>query len=152
MKFNPDYSNKESLLSLYQKPLLELVFEAATIHRKYHNPREVQMSSLLSIKTGGCPEDCGYCPQAARYHTDVDAEGIMKVEDVLEQAKNAKWARDLELEQRQEREELLQQREQQAKLEAEQLTRQLREEMEQKMKENIDKLMQEQLRQSKKQE
>ena len=48
------------------------------------------MSSLLSIKTGGCPEDCGYCPQAARYHTDVDAEGIMKVEDVLEQAKNAK--------------------------------------------------------------
>tara|TARA_B100001287_G_scaffold276630_1_gene288339 strand:+ start:1435 stop:2547 length:1113 start_codon:yes stop_codon:yes gene_type:complete len=90
MKFNPEYSTKETLLALYQKPLLELVFEAATIHRKYHNPREVQMSSLLSIKTGGCPEDCGYCPQAARYHTDVNAEGIMKVEDVLEQAKNAK--------------------------------------------------------------
>lgn len=90
MKFNPEYSSKETLLALYQKPLLELVFEAATIHRKYHNPREVQMSSLLSIKTGGCPEDCGYCPQAARYHTDVDAEGIMKVDDVLEQAKNAK--------------------------------------------------------------
>ena len=90
MKFNPEYSTKENLLVLYQKPLLELVFEAATIHRKYHNPREVQMSSLLSIKTGGCPEDCGYCPQAARYHTDVDAEGIMKVDDVLEQAKNAK--------------------------------------------------------------
>ena len=90
MKFNPKYSSKETLLALYQKPLLELVFEAATIHRKHHNPREVQMSSLLSIKTGGCPEDCGYCPQAARYHTDVDAEGIMKVDDVLEQAKNAK--------------------------------------------------------------
>ena len=90
MKFNPEYSSKETLLALYQKPLLELVFEAATIHRKHHNPREVQMSSLLSIKTGGCPEDCGYCPQAARYHTDVDAEGIMKVDDVLEQAKNAK--------------------------------------------------------------
>jgi biotin synthase len=90
MKFNPEYSTKETLLALYQKPLLELVFEAATIHREHHNPREVQMSSLLSIKTGGCPEDCGYCPQAARYHTDVDAEGIMKVDDVLEQAKNAK--------------------------------------------------------------
>jgi biotin synthase len=90
MKCNPEYSTKEALLGLYQKPLLELVFEAATIHRKFHNPREVQMSSLLSIKTGGCPEDCGYCPQAARYHTDVSAEGIMKVEDVLDQAKNAK--------------------------------------------------------------
>jgi biotin synthase len=90
MKCNPEYSSKETLLALYKKPLLELVFEAATIHRKYHNSREVQMSSLLSIKTGGCPEDCGYCPQAARYHTDVDAEGIMKVDEVLEQAKNAK--------------------------------------------------------------
>ncbi|MDA9161518.1 biotin synthase BioB [Crocinitomicaceae bacterium] len=90
MKFNPEYSTKESLLELYQKPLLELVFEAATIHRKYHNPREVQMSSLLSIKTGGCPEDCGYCPQAARYHTDIDTHKIMDVEEVLEQAKNAK--------------------------------------------------------------
>ena len=90
MKFNPDYSTKESLLKLYQKPLLELVFEAASIHRKFHNPREVQMSSLLSIKTGGCPEDCGYCPQAARYHTDIDTHKIMDVEQVLEQAKNAK--------------------------------------------------------------
>lgn len=90
MKFNPDYSTRESLLKLYQKPLLELVFEAATIHRKFHNPREVQMSSLLSIKTGGCPEDCGYCPQAARYHTDIDTHKIMDVDQVLEQAKNAK--------------------------------------------------------------
>ena len=90
MKFNPDYSTRESLLKLYQKPLLELVFEAASIHRKFHNPREVQMSSLLSIKTGGCPEDCGYCPQAARYHTDIDTHKIMDVEQVLEQAKNAK--------------------------------------------------------------
>ncbi len=90
MKFNPEYSSKESLLELYQKPLLELVFEAATIHRKYHNPREIQMSSLLSIKTGGCPEDCGYCPQAARYHTDINTHKIMDVDEVLEQAKNAK--------------------------------------------------------------
>ena len=90
MKVNPNYNTKESLLELYNKPLLELVFEAATIHRQFHNPREVQMSSLLSIKTGGCSEDCGYCPQAARYHTDVEAHKLMTVESVIEQAKNAK--------------------------------------------------------------
>lgn len=90
MKVNSTYSTKEELLALYNKPLLELVFEAATVHRQFHNPREVQMSSLLSIKTGGCPEDCGYCPQAARYHTDVDAHKLMSVESVIEQAKNAK--------------------------------------------------------------
>lgn len=90
MKVNPSYNSQESLLALYNKPLLELVFEAATIHREFHNPREVQMSSLLSIKTGGCPEDCGYCPQAARYHTDVEAHKLMSVDSVIEQAKNAK--------------------------------------------------------------
>lgn len=90
MNKNPNYTTKEALLELYNKPLLELVFEAATIHRLHHDPREVQMSSLLSIKTGGCPEDCGYCPQAARYHTDVEAHKLMTVESVIEQAKNAK--------------------------------------------------------------
>lgn len=90
MKVNPAYRTKEALLELYNKPLLELVFEAATIHRQFHNPREVQMSSLLSIKTGGCPEDCGYCPQAARYHTDVEAHKLMTVASVIEQAQNAK--------------------------------------------------------------
>lgn len=90
MKVNPAYSTKEQLLNLYNKPLLELVFEAATIHRQFHNPREVQMSSLLSIKTGGCAEDCGYCPQAARYNTNVDAQKLMSVESVVEQAINAK--------------------------------------------------------------
>jgi biotin synthase len=90
MKINPDYNSQEKLLELYNKPLLELIFEAATVHRQYHNPREVQMSSLLSIKTGGCPEDCGYCPQAARYQTDVEAHKLMSVDTVLEQAKNAK--------------------------------------------------------------
>lgn len=90
MKVNPKYTTKEQLLELYNKPLLELVFEAATIHRQYHNPREVQMSSLLSIKTGGCSEDCGYCPQAARYHTTVEPHKMMTVESVVEQAKNAK--------------------------------------------------------------
>ena len=84
------YTTKEALLELYNKPLLELVFEAATVHRQHHNPREVQMSSLLSIKTGGCSEDCGYCPQAARYTTDVEAHKLMSVDSVIEQAKNAK--------------------------------------------------------------
>ncbi|MGB0915603.1 MAG: biotin synthase BioB [Crocinitomicaceae bacterium] len=90
MKITQDYTTKEALLELYNKPLLELVFEAATVHRLHHDPREVQMSSLLSIKTGGCAEDCGYCPQAARYHTDVEAQKLMSVESVIEQAKNAK--------------------------------------------------------------
>lgn len=90
MKINPDYSTKEELLELYNEPLLELVFKAATIHREFHDPREVQMSSLISIKTGGCPEDCGYCPQAARYHTDVDVHKLMSVNEVVEQAENAK--------------------------------------------------------------
>ena len=90
MKVNPQYNTKKTLLELYNKPLLELVFEAATIHRQHHNPREVQMSSLLSIKTGGCSEDCSYCPQAARYNTGVNAEKLMTVETVIEQATNAK--------------------------------------------------------------
>ena len=90
MKVTQDYTTKEALLELYNKPLLELVFEAATVHRLHHDPLEVQMSSLLSIKTGGCAEDCGYCPQAARYHTDVEAQKLMSVDSVIEQAKNAK--------------------------------------------------------------
>lgn len=90
MKINPTYNTQEKLLNLYNQPLLELVFQAATIHRQFHNPREVQMSSLLSIKTGGCPEDCGYCPQAARYHTDIETHKLMSVESVVEQAQNAK--------------------------------------------------------------
>jgi biotin synthase len=81
---------KEEILAIFNKPLLELVYEAATMHRKYHDPRSVQVSSLISIKTGGCSEDCGYCPQSARYHTDVEAQKMMSVEDVMAQAKNAK--------------------------------------------------------------
>ena len=69
--------------------MLELVFEAAQIHREFHNPQEVQLSTLISIKTGGCPEDCGYCPQAARYHTGLDAHKLMSVETVVEQARQA---------------------------------------------------------------
>ncbi|MDA8895805.1 biotin synthase BioB [Bacteroidia bacterium] len=75
---------------IYQMPLLDLVYKAATVHREYHDPSKVQISSLLSIKTGGCKEDCSYCPQAARYHTDVDVHKTMDVEDVLVKAEAAK--------------------------------------------------------------
>ena len=81
---------KEEVLKLYNKPLLQLVFEAAQVHRENHDPREVQVSTLLSIKTGGCPEDCGYCPQAARYHTDIDKNDLMSVQTVKAQALRAK--------------------------------------------------------------
>lgn len=71
-------------------PLLELVYQAATVHRAHHPAGEVQVSSLLSIKTGGCPEDCSYCPQAARYHTGVDVHRLLPLQDVLDAAENAK--------------------------------------------------------------
>lgn len=80
----------EEIEAIYEKPLLELIFEAATIHRQNNDYAEVQISSLISIKTGGCPEDCAYCPQAARYTTDVKAHKLMGVEEVIDTAKKAK--------------------------------------------------------------
>ncbi len=71
---------------------MELLYEAATIHRQHHDPNTVQVSTLLSIKTGGCPEDCGYCPQAARYHTDLEGNDLMSVSQVKAQALRAKSA------------------------------------------------------------
>ncbi len=79
----------EEILEVYHTPLLELVFQAATVHRQHHNPREVQISTLVSVKTGGCPEDCGYCPQAARYHTGVGNEPMMSVDSVRSAALQA---------------------------------------------------------------
>lgn len=81
---------KEEISEVYHKPLLDLIFEAASIHRENKDYGEVQISSLLSIKTGGCKEDCSYCPQAARYHTDVEVQALMKVETVIDAAKTAK--------------------------------------------------------------
>jgi biotin synthase len=77
---------------LFEKPLLELLFDAQTIHRQHFDPRQVQVSTLLSIKTGACPEDCKYCPQSARYKTGLEAERLMEVEDVLTSARKAKNA------------------------------------------------------------
>jgi biotin synthase len=81
---------KEEIAAVYHTPLLELIFNAATMHRKYHKPDEVQVSSLLSIKTGGCPEDCAYCPQAARYHTEVKVHKLLSQDEVVTAATNAK--------------------------------------------------------------
>lgn len=81
---------KQEILEIYNKPFMELLYEAATVHRKNHNPNVVQISTLLSIKTGGCPEDCGYCPQAARYHTNIEKNDLMNVSQVKAQALRAK--------------------------------------------------------------
>ena len=81
---------KEDIIKIYNKPLMELLYEAATVHRLHHDPNVVQVSTLLSIKTGGCSEDCGYCPQAARYHTDIEGNDLMSVQQVKAQALRAK--------------------------------------------------------------
>lgn len=80
----------DEIKEIYEKPLLALIIEAAGVHAQYHKPGEVQISSLLSIKTGGCAEDCSYCPQAARFHTDVKVQALMKTDEVVENAKRAK--------------------------------------------------------------
>jgi biotin synthase len=83
---------KQEITEIYNTPLLELIYRASTIHRKYNDTGEVQVCTLLSIKTGGCPEDCAYCPQAARYNTGVDVQALMKKEEVLAYAERAKNA------------------------------------------------------------
>lgn len=81
---------RDEVVNLYNKPMMELLYEAATVHRLHHDPNKVQISTLVSIKTGGCPEDCAYCPQAARYHTNVKAEALMGVEEVIVKGLEAK--------------------------------------------------------------
>ena len=82
----------DEICALFEVPLLELVFRAATIHRAYHDPREVQVCKLISIKTGGCPEDCAYCSQSSRYQTEVAASPLMQNEEVIEIARRARDA------------------------------------------------------------
>lgn len=76
--------------ALYRKPFMELVFEAASVHRAHHDPREMQMCTLLSIKTGGCTEDCKYCSQSIYNNTDLEKEILMKTDQVLAEARKAK--------------------------------------------------------------
>jgi biotin synthase len=84
--------SREEVEHLFALPFNDLLFQAQTVHRQCHDPNAVQVSTLLSIKTGGCPEDCAYCPQAARYATGVKAEKLMSVDAVLERAQAAKDA------------------------------------------------------------
>ncbi len=80
------------MLALFDRPLNDLLFEAQGIHRRRHPANEVQISTLLSIKTGGCPEDCKYCPQSVHYDTGVDTHNVLPVEDVVTAAGQARAA------------------------------------------------------------
>lgn len=82
----------DEVMRLLQQPLHELLFSAQTVHRQYSDPGRVQISTLLSVKTGACPEDCHYCPQSARYDTGVEKQKLMAVEAVLDKARAAKAA------------------------------------------------------------
>jgi len=95
MRMNNDIRNNwtiSEIKAIYDAPLLDLIYRAAQLHRMYNDTAEVQVCTLLSIKTGGCSEDCAYCPQAARYNTGVEVQALMQKEAVLEYAQKAKDA------------------------------------------------------------
>lgn len=81
---------RDEIQAIYDLPVMDLIYKAATVHREFNDPNEVQVCTLLSVKTGGCPEDCSYCPQAARYHTDVKVHKLLPTEEVLSKAREAK--------------------------------------------------------------
>ena len=81
---------KDEVKALFDMPFNDLLFQAQVVHRQHFNPNEVQVSTLLSIKTGACPEDCKYCPQSARYDTGLEKERLLEIEKVIERAKEAK--------------------------------------------------------------
>jgi biotin synthase len=82
--------NVKDVLALFELPFGELVFQAASVHRLHFDPAQVQLSTLLSVKTGGCPEDCAYCPQSRRYATGVEDEAVLPLDEVLSAARTAK--------------------------------------------------------------
>jgi len=86
-----EYTLRE-VRAIHDPPLPDLMYRAQTVHREHHQPGEVQLCTLLSVKTGGCPEDCGYCPQSSKYDTGVDSGRMMKAPEVLEAAARAKAA------------------------------------------------------------
>jgi biotin synthase len=88
MECRSDWSKKE-IQAIYEMPFLDLIYRAASVHRKYHAADEIQVCSLVSIKTGGCSEDCKYCPQSARYQTDVKATSWMTHEEMIGAAQEA---------------------------------------------------------------
>jgi biotin synthase len=79
----------DEVREIYHAPLMELIYRASRVHDVYQEVGEVQVNTLLSIKTGGCPEDCSYCPQSARYNTEIDAAGLLPLHEVVESAKRA---------------------------------------------------------------
>ncbi|KAG1080391.1 hypothetical protein G6F42_023370 [Rhizopus arrhizus] len=83
---------RDEIQSIYDSPLMDLLYHGAKVHRENFNPREVQQCTLLSIKTGGCTEDCKYCPQSSRYKTSVKAQKILDSEEILFAAQRAKDA------------------------------------------------------------
>ncbi len=88
---SPRYDwTRDAVRDIYHRPLLDLVFVAQQIHRKFHDPARIQLCRLLSIKTGGCPEDCGYCPQSAHYETGVQNQPLMGIEEVCRAATKAR--------------------------------------------------------------
>jgi biotin synthase len=82
--------SREEIAEIFNSPILDLVYRAATVHRAFHDAQEVQVCTLLSVKTGGCPEDCAYCPQAARYHTHVKVHKLLEVDEVVGRAREAR--------------------------------------------------------------
>ena len=88
-KIKNNWSTKE-LQDIYDLPFNDLIWKAQNIHRKFQNPNEIQISTLMSIKTGGCPEDCKYCSQSIRYDTDINLEKTLPLADIVKQAKAAK--------------------------------------------------------------
>ncbi len=82
----------EEVLAIHDLPITELLFRAQEVHRKYQAPDAVQLCTLLSVKTGGCPEDCGYCPQSSKHNTDVEPERLLSVDEVLSSARRAREA------------------------------------------------------------
>jgi biotin synthase len=89
LKIRNDWT-REEVTSLFELPFSDLMFQAQSVHRAFFNPNQVQVSTLCSIKTGACPEDCAYCPQSARYDTGLENEKLMAVEKVIEEARAAK--------------------------------------------------------------
>jgi biotin synthase len=83
---------KQEVIALFEQPINDLLFEAHSVHRANHKPNEVQISTLLSIKTGGCPEDCKYCPQSVHYETGLDSHNLLPLETVVEAAQKAQAA------------------------------------------------------------
>ncbi|MBN3859405.1 biotin synthase BioB [Neisseriaceae bacterium PsAf] len=87
---NIQYWSKCKVKDLYNLPFMDLIYKAASIHRENFNPNEIQVSSLLSIKTGGCPENCAYCSQSAHHKTGINKESLMPLDEILERAQIAK--------------------------------------------------------------